>query len=945
MGKKKKNVADKVRGKKKDSVQKVNPFEVKINKQKHAVLGRKISKHDRGMPGLSRSKGIKKRKETLLQEYKQRHKSNKFVDKRIGEHDASLSLEEKMMKRFAKERVREKGNKFSLNDAEEELTHYGQSLSQIEKFEEPEISDDDDEEDADKGRISGSLVTKEHFGGFLEDSNYEGLGNKQSWKERMEELITKTRKERHERQMEKEKAREETEKLDSEWKDLVQLMMGSKVCDDISNFVEEKEESSSEKPKVDDYDVAVRELKFEMKGKASDRLKTEEEIAKEEKERLEKLERERQNRMRGISEDDTKTHKKVHFSADDLNDGFAVDDDFREPFVANYKDGKLDEDDDSEDEDDEEEEEEGDNEEDNNSDEDGDEEKDDVEEADDGNEEDENEEDENEDDSDDDSYDDLASDKSDGEEDETEEKEVNAKTKSTDGKDMNQKKKDIIEAAKKELPYTFKAPESYDDLLELLHTHSDDDQMIIIARIRKCHHVSLAEGNREKLEVFFSCLLQYYCDLALQLPPKLTLMDKLVPHLYELTQGSPVTAAQSVVDQITERREEFQQICDRKGGRGQYPALDTLLLLKLVVILFPTSDFRHSVTTPAHIFITQMLSQCPVRNERDIAAGLFLSSLCLEYVTLSKRFIPECTNFLHGLLFLASQKSKKLEAVIPPFKPVGKNNDLLVVNKDSKDISIEKLCMSKVLSTDLDRNELSNNKFRICAINTVVVLLKEFIALYKTLPSCREIFLPFVTMVKKLPVIKYPSQLQVSVPSCREIFLPFVTMVKKLPVIKYPSQLQVSVPSCREIFSPFVSMVKKLPVIKYPSKLQTAVKDLQRDLEETICQTRRPVVMKQNKPKPLKTFEPKIEEVFDDKKKRKGQSKELNERQKMQHKYKKELKGAMREIRKDTQFLARQQLGEQMEKDAERKRKVKEIYQMLATQEGDFKAMKRAKKS
>jgi len=40
--------------------QEVNPFELKVNRQKHEVLGRKISKTDKGMPGLSRSKAIKK---------------------------------------------------------------------------------------------------------------------------------------------------------------------------------------------------------------------------------------------------------------------------------------------------------------------------------------------------------------------------------------------------------------------------------------------------------------------------------------------------------------------------------------------------------------------------------------------------------------------------------------------------------------------------------------------------------------------------------------------------------------------------------------------------------------------------------------------------------------------------------------------------------------------
>ena len=41
---------------------------------------------------------------------------------------------------------------------------------------------------------------------------------------------------------------------------------------------------------ADDYDRAVRELVFEKRGQPSDRMKSEEEVAREERERLEKLE-------------------------------------------------------------------------------------------------------------------------------------------------------------------------------------------------------------------------------------------------------------------------------------------------------------------------------------------------------------------------------------------------------------------------------------------------------------------------------------------------------------------------------------------------------------------------------------------------------------------------------------------------------------------------------
>lgn len=51
----------------------------------------------------------------------------------------------------------------------------------------------------------------------------------------------------------------------------------------------QKEERGGSKP-ADGYDRSVRELQFERRGQALDRMKTEEEIIREEKERLEKLE-------------------------------------------------------------------------------------------------------------------------------------------------------------------------------------------------------------------------------------------------------------------------------------------------------------------------------------------------------------------------------------------------------------------------------------------------------------------------------------------------------------------------------------------------------------------------------------------------------------------------------------------------------------------------------
>jgi nucleolar protein 14 len=69
----------------------------------------------------------------------------------------------------------------------------------------------------------------------------------------------------------------------------------------------------------------------------------------------------------------------------------------------------------------------------------------------------------------------------------------------------------------------------------------------------------------------------------------------------------------------------------------------------------------------------------------------------------------------------------------------------------------------------------------------------------------------------------------------------------------------------------------------------------------------------------------------------------MSEKQLLAKKYKKEHKAAIKEVRLDNQFLARVQLKDQLEKDAKRAQKVKEIMGSLATQEGEYQKIKRMK--
>ncbi|XP_022106736.1 nucleolar protein 14-like [Acanthaster planci] len=867
--KNKRNLAEKVRHGKSTQEVKNNPFEIRINRQKHHILGKKISKHAKGLPGVSRSKAIKKRKDTLLKEYQQRHKANKFIDKRFGENDPTLSVEEKMMQRFAFERQRTHSKEaiYQLNE-EEELTHYGQSLADVEKFEDTQLASDDEEDD---GNLGAKYVAEEHFGGFLTrkkaESTKEENTKPKSRQEILDEVIANSKKDKYERQHQKEDMLNLTEKLNKDWQAVSTLI----------SFSKRKKSTVENKPTADDYDVTVRELMFDMKAKATDRMKTPEEVAREAKQRLDKLEQDRQRRMLGITEEEQEARRKVgHQSADDLNDGYALE--AVSKTALSYKDGKPinmdmfgsqakkgqsvnaegeDQDDDNVQDDEEEDDE---------NDEDG---------------EDEGSDDTDNDDEFEDNHSDLESD--DAESDSEEE------TSTAQPSISNEMRETIRKSAKEELPYTFKAPGNYEEFMDLVGGQSHSNQFLIVERIRTCHHPSLAKGNKDKLDTLLTILLRYFGDVVNLESVRMEFLDGLTKHIYELTAQSSLHAGQCMQALIADRHQQFEEEAERRG-RGVYPGLDMLLYFKLVGALFSTSDFRHAVVTPAMLFMGQILSQCPVRTYRDVASGLFVCSLFLKYIRLSKRFVPEVINHLRGLLFLAADKEPgRIYNVIPPFKPVGRYIDLLRLQSNSdkvtRNMKVKPQRILEVLS-QAEPRELETDEFRCWALHATLSLLSEFATLYAGLASAPEIFDPVRRWLE----------------------------AKHIPVERYPEDVE-------ELHGSLLGQLTSLSVRPKPH--------LQRE---------------KKRPQPLPMFEPKIEEDYDPvRKKRKNAGSAKNEKQRLLHNYKREMKGAIREIRKDAQFLAREKIKEQMERDSERKEKVKRIHQLLAGQEGDYQATKRGR--
>lgn len=140
------------------------------------------------------------------------------------------------------------------------------------------------------------------------------------------------------------------------------------------------------------------------------------------------------------------------------------------------------------------------------------------------------------------------------------------------------------------------------------------------------------------------------------------------------------------------------------------------------------------------------------------------------------------------------------------------------------------------------------------------------------------------------------------------------------------------------VFHQLSSSLKQIPVEKWHHDIQSLITSLT-SLNDQYCQKIMPFLRYQNvKPVSIKMYEPKFGEVFVRERKNKDETKYLKK------KIKTEMKGAIREIRKDNKYIGRVKHKEQSASDKARKRKVNEIMGFLSKEQGEANDLKYRKK-
>jgi len=281
-----------------------NPFELsaRMKRPKHIVHNRPVSKPKSTKHALE---SLQLRQTQLRTALKSTKKSNILLDQRIGEYNPNMSSSDQMLARLVKERTRQsqRSSKFRLDDDDNDLlTHKGKKLdpSNMETI----YSDDED----DNGQLEAG-DTELHFGGAGMKQPVNPYGGSSTSdlaqvygqrKTELDDLILRRKTMKAEKMQAKETQMDVVEKLDETFGEFSNLLMFRKD----QERPKIQPEPTEEEKEMNEWNKEMKAMMMTPKKRATDRTKTPEEIAKEEAERLHKLESRRLARMSGDFEED-----------------------------------------------------------------------------------------------------------------------------------------------------------------------------------------------------------------------------------------------------------------------------------------------------------------------------------------------------------------------------------------------------------------------------------------------------------------------------------------------------------------------------------------------------------------------------------------------------------------------------------------------------------------
>ncbi len=783
------------------------------------------------------------------------------MDRRFGENDPTMTPEEKALERFVKDKQRwsKKDSLFDLEDPEEDeqLTHFGESLL----FEKPGRTDDFNEVDldhSDDDRPNGHAEERPRKRRMLSknDSSEEDfveedgvrLERSKTKKEVMEEIIAKSKLHKYERQQAKDDDDDLRAELDKGLPDLFALMRGnsrppqpsaapptqsSGMNPDRLALLNGKDRSQADK----EYDERLRQMAMDQRAKPTLRTLTNEEKLQHEAQRLKELEEKRLQRMRGERDDNESDTLEIieevlgedNFDQDEKNMyglgpgllgqhqnrhlDVEDEDDFiiEDDLVASGSDVDWS----------------GDN----------------------------------------------GPDASNGEiSNDSDEQEfiqglLSKEDAGREGLSFPKGHNGVPKAngAAVDLAYTYKCPENHEEFLSITESVTIQDLPTVVQRIRALYHPKLASENKIKLGRFATILVDHISYLACQPDhPPFVVLEALIRHIHSLAKTFPEEIGRAFRTHLRSLSED----------RPTAPTPGDLMILTAIASTFPTSDHFHQVVTPAMLCMTRYLGQTIPQSLNDLNTGTYISTVCLQYQRLSRRYVPEVVNYvLNAVCALCPAMSKKFPRLSPHYNPPG---SLRIRSKSDAIEGRRHLSFWDVVCAS-HATEANSERIKVALIETQIAMIETMAELWAEKSAFCEVF-----------AIIYSA-------------LRFLQESDKLDV-------------------------------KIREEIRTVANKIHEQLSQSLS-ARQPLRLHNHRPLAIKTSIPKFEDSYNPDK-HYDPDRDRAEMSKLKAEHKRERKGALRELRKDANFIARENLKEKKERDSAYEKKYKRLVTEIQGEEG-----------
>ena len=302
-----------------------------------------------------------------------------------------------------------------------------------------------------------------------------------------------------------------------------------------------------------------------------------------------------------------------------------------------------------------------------------------------------------------------------------------------------------------------------------------------------------------------------------------------------------------------------------------------LVILTAIGSIFPASDQFHQVVTPASLCMARYLCQKIPTSLSDLVIGTYAVTLSLQYQQLSRRYVPEVVNYiLNTMCGLAPIKSKTSTATFPQhtLPEAVRLQPTSEAPCDSRPLAFWDV-LSSPNSSDADNQEL-----KVALFSTHLDLIDSITATWAEHSAFCEIFDAVHSVLRSL-----------SGNSC----LPKLDLT-----------------------------IRK--------KLQTTSTKVSSQLQKSLA-ARKPLQLHNHRPLAIKTSVPKFEESYNPDK-HYDPDRDRSEMSKLKAEHKRERKGALRELRKDANFIARESLKEKRERDTAYEKKYKRLVAEIQGEEG-----------